>query len=133
MQFSYVKRETDIGTLYVPSLPISLNGFPLGQAMIDTGADVTILPIELQNVLGVNLDPDNALYMRSAGGGRFKAIPSADKITYSIDHSGFKSIKWKGTAFFALEQPIILLGNHECLSELKITLDAPRRVIRVEK
>ena len=128
-----MKRESDIGILHVPTLPVSLNGFPLGQAMIDTGADVTILPMELHNVLRVNLDAEHAMRMCSAGGGVFKAVPSATKITYSIDHSGFRSIQWKGTVFFASEQPIILLGHFECLSKLKITLDGKRRKVCIEQ
>lgn len=132
MEFTYTRRESDIGLVYIPTLPISLNGFPIGQAMIDTGADVTILPMELYQVLGVDLDPRKAIEMCSAGGGRFKAVPSSEKITYSIDHSGFRPIIWKGTVFFASEQPIVLLGHYQCLAELKIILDGKRKMISVE-
>lgn len=131
MEFLYTKHESDLGILHVPTLPIILNGFPLGNAIIDTGADVTLLPMELHKVLGVDLDYDNAIQIGSAGGGRFKAIPSAKKITYTIEHSGFRPITWKGKVFFSAEQPMILLGQYQCLSELKLTLDAPQRKITI--
>ena len=133
MEFAYKQRETDIGMLHVPTLPISINGFPIEQAMIDTGADVTVLPMELHQVLGVDLDYENALPMSSAGGGTFKAIPSLKKLYYSIDKSGFRSITWQGKAFFSVGQSVILLGHYECLSELVITLDGKRKKIRVEE
>ena len=132
MEFKYTLRESDVGTLAVPTLPISLNGFPVGHAIVDTGADVTILPMEVNDLLGVELDTDHAIEMFSAGGGRFTAIPSAAKITYSLEHSGFRPINWKGTVFFAPRQPMILLGQFECLSRLSLTLDAPNRKIIVQ-
>ncbi len=132
MEFSYAKRETDMGIVWFPIVPIIINGFPLGNALIDTGADVTLLPMELHQILGVDLDYENAIQVGSAGGGRFKAIPSSTKITYTIDHSGFRPVSWKGKVFFSSEQPIILLGQHQCLSELKITLDRLIRKIKIQ-
>ena len=131
MEFDYTKREWSRGVVYVPVLPILLNGFPVGHAFVDSGADVTLLPMELNQLLNVELDMENAIELTSAAGTDFRAIPSSTKVEYCIEHSGFRPITWKGTVFFVSEQPTILLGQYQCLSELVITLDAKRRKIVV--
>ncbi len=131
MEFEFTKRECDFGTVFTPTLPIIFDGFPVGHALVDTGADITLLPLEINNILNLELDTDHAIAIGSAGGGIFKAIPAKKKVEYTLEHSGFQPIKWKGTVYFAPRQPTILLGQHQCLSELSITLDGPRRKIRV--
>ncbi len=133
MQFEYTKKECDFGIIHIPTLPISLNGFPIGHALIDTGAEMTLLPMEVNSILNVELDTDNAIPVGSAGGGKFTAIPSKKKIEYTLEHSGFRPIIWKGIVYFAPRQEVILLGQYQCLGELKITLDAPKRKIYVDK
>ena len=132
MEFKYIQRECDLGVLDVPTLPMILNGFPVGHAFVDTGADMTLLPMEINNLLGLELDTEHAMDIQSAGGGVFKAIPAATKVTYTIEHSGFRPIVWKGTVFFAPRQPTILLGQFECLSELIITLNGKTKKIYVD-
>ncbi|MEK7218669.1 MAG: hypothetical protein AAB728_04360 [Patescibacteria group bacterium] len=132
MEFNYTQRESDVGVLYVPTLPITINGFAIGHALVDTGADVTILPMEVNDLLALPLDTDHSIDMFSAGGGKFRAIPSVEKVQYTLDHSGFRPISWRGMVFFAPRQPMILLGQFECLSQLTITLDAPCRKMIVE-
>jgi len=117
--------------VYVPTLPILLNGFPVGHALVDTGADATLLPMELQELLAVELDTRNAIPFTSAGGDEFKAIPTTKPIEYTIEQSGFRPKTWKGIAFFAEGQPAILLGQYQCLEKLSITFDAPNKKIRL--
>ena len=132
MEFEFTKRECDFGIIYSPTLPITLNSFPVGHAFIDTGADITLLPMEVNKILELELDTENAIDIGSAGGGKFRAIPASSKVKFTLEHSGFKPISWKGTVYFAPRQPTILLGQHDCLSELKITLDGPRRKTLVQ-
>lgn len=131
MEFEFTKRECDFGTVFSPTLPIMFNGFPVGHALVDTGADMTLLPLEVNKILCLELDTDHAIDIASAGGGKFKAIPGKQKVEYTLEHSGFQPIKWKGIVYFAPRQPMILLGQHQCLSELNMTLDGPRRKIVV--
>jgi hypothetical protein len=132
MEFNYVRREWSKGTVWIPTLPVSLNHFPIGNALIDTGADVTLLPMELYQILDVELDKGSSIEFTSAGGSNFKAIPCTKKIEYSIEHSGFRPIRWKGVAYFVEDQPTVLLGQYQCLSELKLMLDGKKRKISVE-
>lgn len=133
MEFSFVKREWSRGTIYVPILPIILNGFPVGQALVDTGADVTLLPIELNGVLGVELDREHTIEFTTAGGENCCAIPAKEKIEFCIEHSGFRPLIWKGSVYFVKGQPTILLGQYECLDQLTLTFDGPKRKLRVEQ
>ncbi len=131
MEFEYTKKECDLGTVFIPTLPISFNGFPVGHALIDTGAEMTLLPMEINNILQLELDVERSIDVGSAGGGKFKAIPSKKKILFTLEHSGFRPLSWKGTVYFAPRQDAILLGQYQCLSELTITLDAPNHKIYV--
>ncbi|MBI3618667.1 hypothetical protein HY213_01375 [Candidatus Peregrinibacteria bacterium] len=47
MEFDFIPWQTDVGMEWLPMLPIQLNGFPIGNGLVDTGATVTILPIDL--------------------------------------------------------------------------------------
>ena len=132
MEYRYTKRESDIGVIYFPSLPVYLNGFSVGHALVDTGADITILPSEINQVLNVELDHSGAIDLGSAGGGVFRAIPSKEKIEYSLGQSGFRPISWKVIVFFAPRQPQILLGQYQCLDQLILTLDAKKRALTVK-
>lgn len=131
MEFNYAKREWSQGAVYVPVLPVLFNGFPVGNVLVDTGADVTVLPMELHDVLNIPLDRDHAMEFTAAGGESFLAIPSMKKIEYCVEQSG-QRITWSGTVFFARGEPTILLGQYQCLSELKITLDGKRRKIYLD-
>lgn len=131
MEFDFSKRECDFGTVYSPTVPIIINGFSIGHAFIDTGADITILPLEVNTILELELDTEKSIELASAGGGKFRAIPSLKKVTLTIEHSGFKPIIWKGIVYFAPRQPTILLGQYQCLTQLKVTLDGPRRKVIV--
>ncbi|TSC57317.1 MAG: hypothetical protein Greene041619_1234 [Candidatus Peregrinibacteria bacterium Greene0416_19] len=133
MEFEYTKREWSRGAVYVPTLPICLNGFPIGHVLVDTGADVTILPMELQDVLGVDLDKERTLWFTDASGDDFKAVPSIQPIKYSVEKGGFQPVIWKGVVFFAEHQATALLGQYQCLSELRITLDGKKRRIKLEQ
>jgi hypothetical protein len=131
MEFDYAKREWSGGILYVPTLPVWFNNFPISSALVDTGADVTILPMELNQILNVEVDLKHPIVFTGAGGGKFEIFPAKEKVEYRIEKGGFRPITWKGTVFFAHNEPTILLGQFECLSELSLILDGKRRKISV--
>ncbi len=68
--------------------------------MVDTGADITLLPMEMAKWIGVDLDEGGAIQIASAGGGGFLAVPSAIKVQYSLEQPAFRPLRWKGTVFF---------------------------------
>ncbi len=132
MHFEYTKTDWSYGSLHIPTLPVCINGFPMGHLLVDTGAAATLLPLELADVLGIDLDPKNQIQFTGAGGKELCGIPSATKVEYLLEKGGFRPLIWKGTAFFVKNLPTPLLGQYQCLSALKVTLDGPKRLITIE-
>ena len=58
---------------------------PIGRALVDTGSDLTILPLQVAHYLQIELDDTKKVTIDCAGGGRFIALPSQRQIGYSID------------------------------------------------
>lgn len=132
VEFSYVESE---GGVYRPCVSVTFhNGkkkFPVGHALVDTGADFTILPLAIAHYLQIELDDTKQRTVDGAGGGKFKVIPSRNKINYSIDKEGFRSLQWKGIAYFTETEPIVLLGREQCLDKFDITFCGPHRLIQL--
>src|SRR3989339_590912 len=89
VQFPYEKFEGIDGKMnYRPCLPITFsyknNDIPIGSALVDTGSDFTILPLEIAHVLKIELDDSQEIRIDCAGGGVFKAMPSKKRVSYSI-------------------------------------------------
>ena len=137
VEFAYLPGETSQGIIHRPFLPIVLsNGdreFFVNPALVDTGADITLLPMEIAHQLGVVLDDTKPINVDSAGGGYCVALPSLHPITYVLKKKGHRPIRWTGIAYFAPRQPIVLLGQYQCLEKLTLTFDGPGRQVRVEK
>jgi hypothetical protein len=122
VEFPYKKSE---GGNYQPYLPIVLsNGKKTFSvyALVDTGADMTILPREIASLLEVQLDDLQTIRISCAGGGQFSAMPSIKPITYTIPGiKGHRRIQWKGTAYFADGEEAVLLGHKDCLERFDVT------------
>jgi hypothetical protein len=135
VEFEYIPSDGKLTTIYLPSLPVTFScdkEFPVGHALVDTGADITLLPMEMREWIGVDLNDGAAIQIGSAGGGGFMAIPSAKKVQYSIEKPGFRALRWKGTVFFAPRQPLVLLGHYQCLDQLNLTFKGKERTLAVE-
>jgi hypothetical protein len=135
VEFEYIPSDGKLTTAYLPWLPVTFSGertFPVGHALVDTGADITLLPMEMRQWIGVELDEGAAIQIGSAGGGGFMAVPSATKVQYAIEKPGFRTLQWKGTVFFAPRQPVVLLGHYQCLDQLNLTFKGKKRKLNVE-
>jgi predicted aspartyl protease len=136
VDFDLIPPEGKFSKIYLPIIPVILSfehAFPVSDALVDTGADMTLLPMEMRKYLGVGLDESKAIELGSAGGGGFMAIPSAEPIGYCIEKKGFRPIRWKGTVFFAPRQPIVLLGHHQCLDQLVVSVNGKTRKLTITK
>lgn len=100
-----MKCEGMNGVVFRPYLPITLSfgakRFPVGRALVDTGADVTLLPVDVARYLGIALEEEAGIRIGSAGGGEFLALPSCERVGFSIDMPGFRPCQWRGRAYFA--------------------------------
>jgi hypothetical protein len=135
VDFPYTPFEGLHGPSFRPCLGVTLSygnrKFPVGSALVDTGADVTLLPLEIAKVLAVELDESRAITIGSAGGGIFTAVPSLKPIGYAIEQPGFRPICWKGIPYFTTHQSTILLGHYQCLDYLELTFKGPSHVLHV--
>lgn len=132
MEFDFKKRESDVGTQYLPVLPVRVNGFPVGNILVDTGATITLIPMKLQPLLGVDVDEGNPLILEAADSKIFYAYPSTSKVQYTLEKPGFRPLTWSGIVFFVDNEDTFLLGHHQCLDQLVLTFDGPRRKLKVD-
>jgi hypothetical protein len=105
--------------------------FPVGRALVDTGSDLTILPLDVAHAIEIELDDTKKVAIDCAGGGRFTALPSMKPIEYRIDYKGYRPIVWKGIVYFAEEEPVVLLGHQGCLEKFDLTFCGPEKNLSI--
>ncbi len=118
--------------IYRPTVPIIFrNGknFAFLEAVIDSGADYIVLPIEMAGLLNLKLETKTEFY--AAGGNRFTVYKSPSEIEYFIRKNGFRNITHRTVVYFAESQPAILLGHHGFLEKLHITLNGPKKEVEI--
>lgn len=137
MKFAYVEFAiTNRRKLYRPALRLLLkNGkhFAYVLGVIDSGADYTILPIELAGDLGIKLDVKKKTSFVGAGKNLFTVYPSTVKLNHIIRQSGFRNLEWNAAVYFAESQPGILLGHKGFLEHFRVTLDGIKREVEILK
>lgn len=96
-------------------------------ALVDTGADETLLPMSLAEILGVKLDQVFTSEPTSISGDRLK-IHYGD-VAFQIG-TGKDCVAWKTTVGFvefrSSEDEVILLGHGGCLDYFTATFDGER-------
>lgn len=133
MEFSYNECEQNV---YRPYLPIIFSyagkNTPLTGALVDTGSDFTILPLEIAHYLEIELDDSKTIKLDSAGGGIFTALPSQKEVLYTIPaKKGYRPITWSGVIYFTEEEKIVLLGHRQCLEKFDLTFYGPERKLAI--
>lgn len=131
MKFKYSEYIGSNGSkIFRPTVSIIFKNksrFINTEAIIDSGADFTILPIEIAGILDVKLDPRNKKTFHGAGSNPFTVYPSPFEIEHILRQDGFRAIRWKTKVFFAESQPAILLGQKGFLERFKVTLDGRKK------
>lgn len=133
MKFKY-SEYTDENNIKIfrPTVPIIFKNeskFIQTEAVIDSGSDFTILPIEIAGILDIKLDTHTKTIFHGAGGNPFPVYPSPVNIEHILRQSGFRPIKWQTKVFFAESQPAILLGHKGFLEKFKVTLDGKKKEV----
>lgn len=131
MKFKYSEYKDDKGIKFFrPTLPVVLKcnqKFIFVEAVIDSGADFNILPIEIAGILDIKLDCRTKRGFHGAGSNSFTVYPSQIKIEHLIRQDGFRPLRWKSEVYFAESQPAILLGQKGFLENFSLTLDGKRK------
>lgn len=135
MEFNYVETEVDQGYRYRPCIPVTFThqgkSIFIAPALVDTGADLTILPIEIAHTLHIQLDDSQRLRVACAGGGILVALPSSKKITYTITKEKFRPISLSGIIYFVESEQLVLLGHYQCLEYFDLTFQGPERKLSI--
>ena len=135
MKFKYSEYKCTDGTkIYRPTVPIIFkykSSFIQTEAVVDSGADFTILPIEVAGILGIKLDQKAKTIFHGAGNNSFTVYPSLVKIEHMLRQGGFRAINWQTEVFFAESQPGILLGHQGFLEKFKVTLESKRKELEI--
>ncbi|MCF7846137.1 MAG: hypothetical protein K9L85_02775 [Candidatus Peribacteraceae bacterium] len=135
MLFKYSQQQfADGGGMSLPLIPVTFrskkHSIPTF-ALIDSGADVPILPIEIAGELGLKLNSKEKIEMNAAGGNKFYVYPSPEKVECVIEQKGFRSIVLRSPVYFAESASTILLGHNNILYQLRIVLDGAKKEVSV--
>ena len=134
MRFSYRRyrvrhSESDPPTIvYRPVIPIDIhsNGVSIRRsALIDTGADYTLLPTAVADYLGLPLDGRHSIVMSGIGDEAISA--SLAEVEFELGH-GQQTRRWR-TAVYVAQQNHLLLGNEGFLEFFIATFDWANKTI----
>ncbi len=136
MKFKYSEYSNPDGSkIYRPIVPIMFrykSRFIQTAAIVDSGADFTILPIEIAGILEIKLDQREKMTFHGAGNNSFTVYPSPVDIEPILRQSGFRTINWQTKIYFAESQPGILLGHGGFLERFKVTLDGKKKELEIQ-
>lgn len=122
------KQQEEIFTPYVPiMLSVSHgNPSPLIDALVDSGSDRNLFPMQLGQLLGINFKKINPKIIHGIGNIQIKAYTS--KINIWVHNK-----KYATEADFSLEQQTLLLGRQGFFNLFKkVTFDERGRFLYLE-
>lgn len=120
--------------IFRPIIPVTFkaNGkkFP-AWALIDSGADYSILPIEIAGIFKLKISDQPRYNILGAGGSTFTIYKSPIEIEQIIQKLGFRDIKWKSFVYFAESASTILLGQNSFLNHFKVILNGKNKELEI--
>jgi hypothetical protein len=136
MKFAYrryrvhMPESSQPSVVYRPVIPISISSAELRFrrfALVDTGADFTLLPASLSKPLGVAPDQSRSALMSGVGGSDLLASPA--EVEFELSR-GSESYRWRTEVFFG-DQDYLLLGNEGFLEFFVATFDWTERTLQI--
>lgn len=100
-------------------------------SLIDSGADYTILPIEMAGIFGISLSAQLSYKVLGAGGDNFTIYKSPIEIEQIMQKRGFRDVKYKSYVYFAESGSAILLGQNGFLNNFKVIFDGKNREVEI--
>ena len=121
-------KRAEIFTPFVPVM-VSINHrnpTPPMDALVDSGSDRNLFPLQLGVLLGINFKKIRPKIIYGIGNIKVKAFTS--KINIWLDNT-----KYSSEADFSLEQQVLLLGRHGFFNLFrKVTFDERARFLYIE-
>jgi len=120
--------------IFRPMIPIIFkanNCIFKSYALVDSGSDYTILPIEIASKLNIKLSSKNLYTIEGAGGSTFNIYQSPLEIEHILHQKGFRDIKLSSKIFFAESGSTLLLGQKGFLEKIKTNLKGNQKEIEI--
>ena len=130
-KYKTVKRP-DGSTVKTPSIPVTLKGKEQFDtiALIDSGADISAIPLDIAQILGLNLDADKSVAYGI--GGKVDSIETKMNITVEKGHEHY--------SFFIPVKVILgkfdfppLIGRLGFFNKFIISFDQERKRVSLKK
>lgn len=102
-----------------------------GYALIDSGSDYNILPMEIASTLGLDLSCQPRYSILAAGGRTVTIYKSPVEIDHVIKKRRCGIIKWSTFVYFVECGSDILLGESGFLNQFKVTLNGKNKEIEI--
>ncbi|MFA5854743.1 MAG: hypothetical protein WC846_00410 [Candidatus Gracilibacteria bacterium] len=121
--------------IFRPMIPLTLK---VGKqvfksfALIDSGSDYTILPIQIAGIFNLKLDDQPNYTVQGAGGNSFKIYKSPIEIECLLQNRAFRDIKWSSHVYFSESETALLLGQKGCLDKLKVKLNGQGKEVEIQ-
>lgn len=137
MEIEYMTYQNRDGTFYHPCIDVTFayksRSFFYRAALVDTGSDIVMLPMEVAEALGLEPDFDMANVLNCACGNSFLSYASRRPIEIRIDYKGFRPRAWQTHVRFVDAKVTTLLGHRGFLDRFDITFCGKRHVMRIEE
>lgn len=120
--------------IYRPMIPVTFKANEQEfktYSLIDSGADYSILPIEIAGTLKLDISSQPRYSILGAGGSSFTIYKSPEEIEHSIQKRGFRDIQWKSFVYFSESGSTILLGQNGFLNKLKVTFNGKNKQVEI--
>jgi predicted aspartyl protease len=135
MKFSYRRYRVETASeqvqiVYRPVVPITIHG-PKASielfGLVDTGADFTMLPWKLVDLLGILPDHSRPAEVTGFGDSTGIAIPAEVELELG---RGRTTYRWSAEAYFG-DQEYLLLGNEGFLEFFIATFDGGKKTLEL--
>ena len=135
MELEYTTYRNREGTFYHPSIDVTFKyksvRFPYKSALVDTGSDFVMLPLDIAEALGAKPDFDRTIELNCACGDSFNSYMSLHPLEIIVDHKGFRPTSWQTHVQFVDARVTVLLGNKGFLDYFDATFYGGRHVLNL--
>jgi hypothetical protein len=137
MEIEYTTYQNRDGTFHNPCLDVTFRyksrAFFYRSALVDTGSDFVMLPMEIAEAVGLEPDFDMVTELHCACGNSFPSYASRYPVEIHIDYAGFRPKVWQTHVRLVDAKVTPLLGQRGFLDRFDVTFCGKRHVMRVEE
>ncbi len=137
MEINYSVYRNRDGTFYNPTVDVIFGykskRFTYFSALVDTGSDFVMLPLDIAETLGAEPDFDSKTELNCACGNSFISYASRYPLEIIINHPGFRPKSWQTHVRFVDAKTTVLLGQRGFLDRFNVTFYGKRCVMGIKE